>query len=160
MTGSPPGSRIVHTAYDLGVGLSLGEDKDSPAYFRSQWYGDGGRLVAVFEVPQAPEPYLVIEFELPEMVRLTDEFWPSTETSSARWGGDLKAFCRTVEGADYPTSLEWVRKTRPKAHLYQFVTSDECLEVISENPPKARLASAEQLSSYLETQIRIVNPPS
>jgi len=138
---------MVHTPYDLGVGINIGQNRDTYAFFRTLWYSGNGNMTAIFELPDGHEPYLVVEFHLPEIVRVLDEFWISTETPD-KWAGDLTSFCRTVEGAVYPTNLEWARETRPKAVLYQFVTNDQCLEVMSEHPPIARLSSEASMPAF------------
>jgi hypothetical protein len=138
---------MFHHPYDLGVGLELGYRKDSEAWFLSLAQSASGNLSMLFGLSDAPKPFLVVEFYCPEVVRTADEFWLSTEDHKD-WAGDLTHFCRTVEGATYPTSMEWMRQTRPKALHYQFVTGDTCVEVMSEHPPQARLANIGELPNF------------
>lgn len=145
MTGTGA-ARMVYTPHDLGVGVEIGYRKQTEADFRAVWQG-GCEAVLIFRLVTGPKPFLLVAFQNPIVLRSLDEMWACIEPQP-EWEGDPSSFCQTVEGATYPTSMEVIRSVEPEAKLYQFVTGDICVEVISSSPPTAVLAAHAELPVF------------
>ena len=139
---------IVHRPYDLGLGVSLGDKRDVGVCDACHVQFFQGSAVLIWEVLDAPEPFLVISFADVETLRVLDETWVSTETDSKRWCGIDGSFARTVEGGEYPTPLALMNEIAGPITHYQFVTGCDCVDVLARDKPKARFVSQDSLANF------------
>jgi hypothetical protein len=145
---------IIHTPYDLGLGFQLG----------SNFHTDANSAIRVgticlmescndclnlfWELEGADKPILLIEFDHALVSRVLDETWNSTETDSNRWRGIDGSFARVIEGSEYPTHPDLLKTIHPDAKHYAFVTSDDCVDVIALDPPRAKLIEVEEIAQH------------
>jgi hypothetical protein len=139
---------IIHTPYDLGLGITLGDKREADATGTCYIQTGAGGTALLWEVVRAPKPLLLITFDHCEVIRELDETWLSIETNSERWVGIDGSFARTVQGGEFPTSRENMEMiTGPVTH-YQFVTMGSCVDVLSQCKPKARFVELSDLQEY------------
>jgi hypothetical protein len=139
---------IIHTPYDLGLGFQL--DMNSAVRVIASCLIET-RLESVnlfWELQGAEKPILLIEFDNALVARVLDETWNSTETDSKRWRGIDGSFARIIEGSEYPTAPELLKTIHPSATHYAFVTGDDCVDVISLDPPRAKLIKVEEIAQH------------
>ncbi len=146
---------IVHTPYDLGLGVQLGAncfEADARSAIRVSTVclmeSCNDCLNLFWELDGADKPILLIEFDKALVARVLDETWNSTETDSGRWKGIDGSFARVIEGSEYPTSPDLLKTIHPNATHYAFVTGDDCVDVIALDPPRAKLIEVEEIARY------------
>ncbi len=142
---------IVHTPYDLGLGVDVGDKREVAVSENCHVRFYRSRLTLIWEVKGAPKPFLVVNFEDVEVVRVLEETWLSTETKSDRRRGIDGSFARIVEGSEYPTPLGLMKEIAGPVVHYLFVTGFDCVDVIARDTPRAEFADHTDLSKhYLE----------
>jgi hypothetical protein len=140
--------------YDLGLGFQLGSDFHSGANSAIRvsticlMESCQEHLNLFWEIEGAEKPILLIAFDNALVVRVLDEMWNSTETEPTRWRGIDRSFARIIEGSEYPTGSDYLKWTHPEAKHYAFVTSDDCVDVIALDPPRAKLIAVEEIAQY------------
>ncbi len=139
---------IVHTPYDLGLGVTLGIDCEVGVCDTCHVQILTNNLILIWEVLGAPKPFLAITFGEIQAVRVLDETWLSTETDPQRWEGIDGSFARTVKGGDYPTPTGLMNEIAGPVVHYQFVTECDCVDVIAGDKPIAQFIDQSQLADY------------
>ncbi|NQX95889.1 MAG: hypothetical protein HRT64_13400 [Erythrobacter sp.] len=139
---------IIHTAHDLGLGVSFGAGRDVRVPGTCWVYVGGGITALVWEVVGTGKPLLLITFEEAETVRVLDETWLSTETHPDRWEGIDGSFARTVVGSEYPTSRDLMEQISGPITHYQFVTMATCVDVLAGDQPKASFVDRDELERF------------
>jgi len=139
---------IIHTPYDLGIGIDLGvqHEADTRGECFAQWAGTSA--VLIWELWGAPKPLIAIRFDGVLTLRVLDETWLSTETSSSRWRGIDGSFARTVEGAEYPTDKTLMNEIAGPVTHYQFVSMNDCVDVLARDKPTAKLIDWNELAEH------------
>jgi len=140
--------KIVFTPYDLGLGVTLGDKREVLVGGMCHVQFLAHQLILIWEVAQAPKPFLVVTFDDVETLRVLDETWMSTETNSKRWEGIDGSFARTVKGGEYPTALNLMNEIAGPVVHYEFVTGCDCVDVIARDKPVAMFVDRSQLTEY------------
>ena len=139
---------IVHTPYDLGLSFKLGMGSAIRVSGCCLMESCNDCLNLFWELEGADKPILLIEFDNAFIARVLDELWHSTETDSGRWRGIDGSFARVIEGSEYPTHPDLLKTIHPDAKHYAFVTGDDCVDVISMDPPRAKLIEVAEIAQY------------
>lgn len=139
---------IIHTPYDLGLGLKLGVNSAVRVSAYCLMESCQKHLNIFWELEGAEKPILLIEFDNALVSRVLDDMWSSTETDPARWRGIDGSFARIIEGSEYPAGSDYLKWIHPEAKHYAFVTSEDCVDVISLDPPRAKLIAVEQIAKH------------
>ena len=139
---------IIHTPYDLGLGFKLGVDSAIrvSAYCLMETCQE--QLNLFWELEGAEKPILLIEFENALVTRVLDEMWSSTETDPARWRGVDGSFARIIEGSEYPTGSDYLKRIHSDAKHYEFITDSDCVDVIALDSPRAKLIEVEEIAQH------------
>lgn len=139
---------ITHTPYDLGIGVELGDKREADTTGRcfAQWAGRNA--VLIWELWGAPKPLITIAFDEVLTLRVLDETWLSTETSPSRWRGIDGSFARIVEGGEYPTDKGLMNEIAGPVTHYQFVSMNDCVDVLALNKPVVKLIEWSQLAEH------------
>ncbi len=139
---------IVNTPYDLRLGFTLGVNSPIRVSAYCLMESCQEQLNLFWEIEGADKPILLIEFDNALVVRVLDEMWSSTETDPVRWRSIEGSFARIIEGSEYPTGSDYLKWIHPEAKHYAFVTGDDCVDVISLDPPRAKLIAVEEIAQY------------
>ena len=139
---------IIHTPYDLGLGFKLGVNSPIRVSAYCLMESCQEQLNLFWELEGAEKPMLLIRFDSALVVRVLDEMWSSTEIDPARWRGVDGSFARIIEGSEYPTGSDYLKALHSDAKHYEFITDDDCVDVIALDRPRAKLIEFEELESY------------
>jgi len=71
------------------------------------------------------------------------------ETVSSRWKGIDGSFARTVVGGEYPTPVGIMNEIAGPVTHFQFVTSDDCVDVVAGDQPRAELIVPEEVPKHM-----------
>jgi hypothetical protein len=139
---------IVHTPYDLGLGVTLGWEREVQVGDTCHVQLHHPDLILIWEVWGAPKPLLVVTFCAVQTVRVLDEMWLSTESEPHLWEGIDGSFARTVEGGEFPTPIGLMKTIAGSVVHYQFVTDCDCVDVIARDQPTAKFIERPQIAEH------------